>query len=67
MDKPSKSMLVINTPRVCCQCPLYANGEMEQVKYNVYRQHVVCKANGNELSNMDCLGRRPPWCPLQEV
>lgn len=54
----SKSILVIDTPRVCVDCPCHFAGESGMV---------ICGVNGKQLLSVDIETFKPDWCPLRKV
>lgn len=51
----SKSILVIDTPEVCCQCRFSgSDGD-------------VCCLENKLISEQEYLDKKPGWCPLKEV
>lgn len=51
----SKSILVIDTPEVCCQCRFSgSDGD-------------VCYLENKLISEQEYLDKRPDWCPLKDM
>lgn len=55
----SKSILVMDTPELCFECPLCAETVDEYIPY--------CCGNGNEVTDYLRNKSKPGWCPLKEV
>lgn len=53
-----KSVLVVNTPQGCTECPLSAGT-------GVYNAN-ICRAMEKHSVNMDS-GKVPGWCPLRKL
>lgn len=54
----SKSILVIDTPSVCIDCPCHFAYDTGKVK---------CGVNGNEILSNDIETFKPDWCPIKEI
>lgn len=54
----SKSILVIDTPSVCIDCPCHFAYDTGAVD---------CGVNGKELLTDDIETFKPDWCPLKEI
>ncbi len=64
----SKSILVIDTPENCQECPLEFDAKMVGVNKNS-RLEILLNANicrGCGRQNFD-RNRKPDWCPLEEI
>lgn len=53
----SKSILVIDTPECCAECPMIRH-EIDCITED------YCIKNGREIIR---LGKKPNWCPLKEI
>ncbi len=53
----SKSILVINTPRNCIECPLF---------FGAYTD-MICKGNNRSIDYPVPENRIQDWCPLKEI
>lgn len=62
MERPAndcrKSVLKINTPQVCIDCPCHFAGESGMV---------MCGVEKRELLSDDIETFKPDWCPLREL
>lgn len=53
----SKSILIIDTPSVCIDCPCHFAQDSGMV---------ICGVNGKQLLSYDIETFKPDWCPLRE-
>lgn len=53
----SKSILVIDTPESCIECPL---------KSQLYDIQYICSGNHRRMT-IPASRNKPDWCPLQEI
>lgn len=53
----SKSILVIDTPNSCTECPL---------KSQLYDIQYICSGNHRRMT-IPASKNKPYWCPLQEI
>lgn len=57
----SKSILVIDTPKCCCQCRFSgADGD-----YCCLKENMV--SDSNVISEEEYLNKKPDWCPLRDL
>ena len=68
----TKSILTINTPKTCNECPLFVSkfGSPAYcaVKAEYSAKEIANEKDGNlELYYHGCLSKRPISCPLKEV
>ena len=66
----SKSIIAIETPENCIECPFcYKSGEMMVRPYE-YRHLYSCRfvpENVEDICIGDILNGKPDWCPLKEL
>lgn len=66
----SKSILVLDTPRACIECPLSYPKDKITVEPYVYRQLFSCQCVPEDVEDIyvqDILNEKPDWCPLREI
>ncbi len=57
----SKSILVIDTPKSCCQCRFSgSDGD-----YCCLKENMV--SDSNMISEEEYLNKKPDWCPLRDL
>lgn len=66
----SKSILVIDTPECCMECPMcFQSGEISIGKFE-YRRLYSCRYAPGDVEDFylpDILHNKPDWCPLREI
>lgn len=63
----SKSVLIINTPRSCCDCVACRADEREHLGEFTYRQLHKCLVKDHYLGYEEVMHVRPSWCPLRDI
>ena len=65
----SKSILVIDTPDSCCECPLQYKAELISLGNFTYKQHYGCRCIPENIEDY-CIPdvfSKPDWCPLSTL
>ena len=69
MSKMNKSILVIDTPDACCECPLQYKAELISLGNFTYKQHYGCRCIPENIEDY-CIPdvfSKPDWCPLSHL
>ena len=67
MNKKSKSVIVIDTPDACIECPLCYKSDKINLGNFTYKQLYSCKRVPEDVEYIylpNILYQKPTWCPL---
>lgn len=70
MQEERKSILVLDTPRACIECPLSYPKDKITIEPYVYRQLYSCQCIPEDVEDIyvqDILHEKPDWCPLRDA
>lgn len=66
----SKSVLVIDTPDACIDCPMCFRSDKITIGEFEYKQLHSCRYTPSSEEDVyleDILRKKPDWCPLKEI
>lgn len=66
----SKSMLVIDTPKCCMECPMCFQSDEIPIGKFEYRKLYSCRCAPSDIEDfylLDILHSKPDWCPLRDL
>lgn len=66
----SKSVLVIDTPKCCIECPMCFQSDEMSIGAFEYRKLYSCRYAPSDVEDFylpDILHGKPKWCPLKEA
>ena len=65
-----KSVLVIETPNNCLECPMHYKAEEMPLGNFTYQKLFRCKIEPEDIEDVylsDILKRKPEWCPIKSI